>query len=159
MSTLKDILGRPGARPQVIADCERVVEEEVDSKGLLGLPIKAAYKIVKAVKPGFVPEVIDHMLDDFCDRLDPIYQAALAKNEPVTAYFNARPGEVADALLSITDQRAQRARNQMLKGAYDKLRPLAKKHVEAAVPRVARVVAKHAASAGAAAGAAPSPGA
>lgn len=146
MSTLKEILGRPGTRPQVIADCERVIEEEVDSKGLAGLPIKAAYKIVKTVKPGFVPEVIDHMLDDFADKLDPIYQAAVTKNEPVTAYFNARAGEVAEALLTITDGRAQRAKNQGLKSAYERLRPMAKKHVEAAVPRIARLVAKHAAT-------------
>jgi len=147
MGSLKETLGQPGKRPQVIADSERVIEEEVDSKGLLGLPIKAAYKIVKAIKPGFVPEVIDHMLDDFCDKLDPLYQAAAAKNEPVTAYFNARPGEVSDALLSITDGRAQRSSNQGLKSAYEKLRPLAKKQVEAAVPRVSRMIAKHTAPA------------
>src|SRR5439155_12355008 len=28
MSTLKDILTRPGIRPQVIADCERLIDEE-----------------------------------------------------------------------------------------------------------------------------------
>src|SRR5689334_21061732 len=107
MSTLKEILTRPGTRPQVIADCERVIEEEVDSKGLAGLPIKAAYKIVKAIKPVFVSAVIDHMLDDFTERLDPLYQQAVSKYEPVTAYFNARTGDVAEALLSITDARAQ----------------------------------------------------
>jgi hypothetical protein len=146
MSTLKEVLASPTARPQVIADCERVIEEEVDSKGLVGLPIKAAYKIVKAIKPGFVSEVIDHMLDDFAERLDPLYQAAVSRNEPVTAYFNARPGEVAEALLSITDQRAQRAKNQTLKSAYERLRSSAKKHVEAAVPRIARLVAKYTAT-------------
>ena len=31
----------------------------------------------------------------------------------------------------------------MLKSTYEKLRPSAKKHVEAAVPRLARVVEKH----------------
>jgi hypothetical protein len=143
MSTLKEILTRPGTRPQVIADCERVIEEEVDSKGLIGLPIKAAYKIVKAVKPGFVSEVIDHMLDDFSERLEPIYQAALSRNEPVAAYFNAHTGDVAEALLAITDARAQRAKNQIIKSTYEKLRGSAKKHVEAAVPRIARLVAKY----------------
>jgi hypothetical protein len=144
MSTLKEILTRPGTRPQVIADCERLIEEEVDSKGLAGLPIKAAYKVVKAVKPGFVSEVIDHMLEDFADRLDPLYQSAVAKNEPVSANFNARPGEVAEALLAITDERAARSKNQTLKTFYEKLRSTAKKHVEVAVPRIARLVSKHA---------------
>jgi hypothetical protein len=149
MSTLKDILTRPGIRPQVIADCERLIEEEVSSKGLAGIPIKAAYAIVKAIKPGFVPEVIDHMLDDFSERLDPIYQAAVGKNEPVGAYFNSHSGEVSEALLAITDGRAQRAKNQAVKTTYEKLRPTARKHVEAAVPRIGRLVAKHASAAAA----------
>jgi cytochrome P450 len=148
MSTLREILGQPAIRKQVVADSERVIEEEVASKGLMGMPIKAAYAVVKAIKPGFIPEVIDGLLDDFADRVDPFYQAAIAKNEPVTAHMNARAGEVAEALLGITDQRAQRAKNQVVKAAYEKLRPMAKKHTEAAVPRVSRLVAKHTAAAG-----------
>ncbi len=149
MSSLNDILTGPATRKQVIGDCERIIDEEVASKGLMGLPIKAAYQVVKAIKPGFVPDVVDHMLDDFCRRLDPIYQAAVLKGDPVSAYFSARTSEVAEALLAITDERAQRAKNPTLKGAYSKLRPAAKKHVEAAVPRIGRLVAKHAGAAAA----------
>ena len=61
----------------------------------------------------------------------------------MSAHFNARPGEVAEALLAITDERAQRAKNQALKRAYEKLRRTAKKHVEAAVPRIGRLVDKY----------------
>jgi hypothetical protein len=154
MSTLKEILSPPATRKQVVVDCERIIEEEVASKGLMGLPIKAAYAVVKAIKPGFIPEVIDGLLDDFTDRVDPFYQAALSKNEPVSAYMNARAGEVAEALLGITDQRAQRAKNQIVRGAYEKLRPMGKKHTEAAIPRVSRMVAKYASAAAAAAPAA-----
>ena len=143
MASLNEILGAAGTRKQVITDCERLIEEEVGSKGLLGIPIKAAYAIVKAVKPGFVPEVIDHMLDDFAGKLDPLYQQAKAKNEPISAFFSGRAGEVSEALLAITDGRAQRANNQGLKTAYEKLRPTAKKHVEAAVPRLGRLVEKY----------------
>lgn len=143
MSTLKEILSRPGTRPQVIRDCEQIIDEEVSSKGLAGIPIKAAYAVVKAIKPGFIPEVIDGLLDDFADRLDPLYQAAKAKNEPITTYFNARAGEAAEALLGITDQRAQRSKNQVVRTAYEKMRPMAKKHTEAAVPRVSKMVSKH----------------
>jgi hypothetical protein len=143
MSTLKDILSRPGARPQVIRDCEQIIEEEVASKGLAGIPIKAAYAVVKAIKPGFIPEVIGGLLDDFADRLDPLYQGAKAKNEPITTYFGARAGEAAEALLGITDERARRAKNQVVKTAYEKMRSMAKKHTEAAIPRVSRMIAKH----------------
>jgi hypothetical protein len=146
MSTLKEILTQPSTRKQVVVDCEKVIEEEVASKGLMGMPIKAAYAVVKAIKPGFIPEVIDGLLDDFAERLEPFYQAALAKNEPVTAHMNARAGEVAEALLGITDQRARNAKNAVVKSAYEKLRPMAKKHTEAAIPRVSKLVAKYAAA-------------
>jgi hypothetical protein len=144
MPTLKEILLVPGNRPKVVADCVNLVQEEVDSKGgLSGLAIKAAYAVVKAVKPGFISEAIDHMLDDFVDRLEPFWADAQAKNEPVGALMNGRAGQVADALLSISDARAARAKNQGVKKAYDKLRPTGKKNVEAAVPRLGRLIAKY----------------
>jgi hypothetical protein len=145
MSTLNDILLAPGARPKVVSDCVRLIDEEVDSKGgLTGLAVKGAYAIVKAVKPGFVAEAVESMLDDFVRRLEPFYAEAQLRNEPVAPYMNGRAGDVAEALLAISDERAQRARNPTLKKAYDKLRPTGKKHVEAAVPRVGRLIAKYA---------------
>jgi hypothetical protein len=144
MATLKEVLAAPGARPQVIKDCQQIIDEEVASKGLTGIPIKAAYAVVKAIKPGFVPEVIDGLLDDFADRLDPLFQAAKAAGQPVTAYFDSRANEAAEALLGITDKRSQNAKNAVVRSAYQKLRPMAKKHTEAAIPRVSKMIAKHA---------------
>ena len=147
MPTLKEILTVPGNRPKVVADCVTLIQEEVDSKGgLSGLAIKAAYAVVKALKPGFISEAVDHMLDDFATRLEPFWADAQAKNEPVGAVMNARAGAVADALLAISDERAARAKNQGAKKAYEKLRPTGKKHVEAAVPRISRLLAKHTAA-------------
>jgi hypothetical protein len=143
MSTLKEILSRPGSRAEVVRDCEKIIDEEVSSKGLTGIPIKAAYAVVKTIKPGFISEVVDGLLDDFADRLDPLYQGAKTANQPVASYFGSRAGEAAEALLGITDQRAQRAKNPIVKSAYEKLRPMAKKHTEAAIPRVAKMIAKH----------------
>jgi len=145
MSTLADILLVPGNRPKVVADAVRVIDEEVDSKGgLSGLAVKGAYALVKAVKPGFVSEAVDSMLDDFVKRLEPFYAAAQAKNEPVGPAMNTRAGEVSEALLAISDERAARAKNGTLKKAYEKLRPTGKKHVEAAVPRIGRLIGKYA---------------
>jgi len=144
MPTLTDILLVPGNRPKVIADCVQLINEEVDSKGgLTGLAVKGAYAIVKAIKPGFINEAVDHMLDDFVKRLEPFWADAQAKNEPVGPVFNARAPQVADALLAISDERAARSANQNLKKAYEKLRPTGKKHVEQAVPRVGRLIQKY----------------
>jgi hypothetical protein len=158
MPTLKDILLVEGNRPKVIADCGKLIEEEVDSKGgLTGLAVKAAFALVKAVKPGFVTEAIDHMLDDFVSRLEPFWAEAQAKNEPVGSLMNARAGAVSDALLAISDERAARSTNNTLKKAYEKLRPTGKKHVEAAVPRIGRLIAKYASAAPATTATPPAP--
>jgi hypothetical protein len=138
----------PGNRPKVVADCVQVINEEVDSKGgLTGLAVKGAYAIVKAVKPGFINEAVDHMLDDFVKRLEPFWAEAQTKNEPIGPLLNARAPQVADALLAISDERAARSSNQTLKKAYDKLRPTGKKHVEQAVPRIGRLIQKYASQA------------
>jgi hypothetical protein len=147
MPTLKEILLVPGNRPKVITDCVKVIEEEVDAKsGLTGLAVKGAFAVVKAVKPGIVTESVDHMLDDFVGRLEPFWADAQAKNEPIGPLMNSRAGQVSDALLAISDERAARAHNQTLKKAYEKLRPAGKKHVEAAVPRIGRLLAKYTAA-------------
>lgn len=145
MSTLTEILLVPGNRPKVVADCQRLIDEEVDSKGgLSGLAIKGAYMVVKAVKPGFITEAVDHMLDDFVRRLEPFHTEAQQKNEPIGPFLNSRAPVVADALLAISDERAARAKNATVKKAYEKLRPTAKKNVEAAIPRVGRLIGKYA---------------
>ena len=157
MPTLTDMLLVPGNRPKVIADCVQLINEEVDSKGgLTGLAVKGAYALVKAVKPGFVTEAVDHMLDDFVKRLEPFWADAQTKNEPIGPLMNARAPQVADALLAISDERAARSTNPTLKKAYEKVRPTGKKHVEQAVPRVGRLIQKYA-SAAASASAPPPP--
>jgi hypothetical protein len=144
MPTLTEIILVPGNRPKVIADCVKLIEEEVDSKsGLTGLAVKGAFAVVRAVKPGFITEAVDHMLDDFVKRLEPFWADAQARNEPIGPLMNARAGEVAEGLLAISDERAARAKNQTLKKTYEKMRPAGKKHVEAAVPRIGRLMAKY----------------
>jgi hypothetical protein len=156
MPTLTDMLLAPGNRPKVIADCVQLINEEVDSKGgLTGLAVKGAYALVKAIKPGFINEAVDHMLDDFVKRLEPFYEEAQAKNEPVGPLLSSRAPQVSDALLAISDERAARSSNANLKKAYDKLRPTGKKHVEQAVPRIGRLIQKYASQAASASAAAP----
>lgn len=149
MPTLSEVITAPTKRPEVIRDCGFLIDEEVKKKGgLSGAAIKMAFAAVKAVKPGFIPEAIDHMLDDFARRLEPFYdsfkQAAPARS--LTDHFNSQSPAVADALLGITDDRAARAKNPTIKKTYEKLRPSAKKHVEEAVPGIARLIEKHTAS-------------
>jgi len=141
------LLADPAKRPAILQDCVKLIDDEVASKGgLSGLAIKAAYKVVCAVKPGIIRESMDALLDDFVKRLEPFYADHRKSGAAPSGFgdtLKTRPGEVADALLGITDDRARHAKNATLKGAYEKLRPQAKKHVEEAVPRVGRTLSPH----------------
>jgi len=141
------LLGDRQKRPRLLSDCERLIDDEVASKGgLTGLAIKAAYKVVCALKPGLIRELMDGLIDDFVKRLEPFYTQHRAGGGDPKAFGDVLAGQrssVADALLGITDDRAKRAKNETLKSAYARLRPQAKKHVEEAVPRVGRTLAPH----------------
>jgi hypothetical protein len=146
LGKLVDVLTSPPKHDQVVNDCVRVVDEEVDGKGgLSGLAVKAAYATVKAVKPGIIASAVASLLPEFARKLEPFYDAwqAEAPTETLERFLVARRSAVAEALLAVTDARAQRAENPIVRKAYDKLRPSGKRHVEEAVPRVGRVLERH----------------
>lgn len=137
-------MGAPAKRGAVVEDALHVLDAEVDSKGgLSGIAIKTAYKLVKGVSPDFLQRVVDHLLDDFLNALDPIYQEAVQRGIDARQHLVSNPGRVADLLLAITDARAARSQNQLIKKTYEKLRDGAKRHVEAAVPRLGDLFARH----------------
>lgn len=145
MSKLPEVLTSDAKKPAVVDDCLALIDAEVaDKSGISGLAIKAGYAAVKGVKPGFIKQVVNDLLPEFAGALDPLYQEAKTGNKAVSAFFDANTGRVADALLAITDAKAQKSKSGVVKGTYDKLRGTAKKNVEAAVPRLGRVIEKHA---------------
>jgi hypothetical protein len=144
MPTLSEQLGGPPKREQVVADACQVLDDEVaDKGGLGGLAIKGAYGVIKGIKPGFIRDVVDGLLDDFLTGLDPLYQEAVAKGVRPGAYLQSNTGRVADALLAVTDAKAARAQRAVVKSTYEKLRPSAKKQVEAAAPRLGALLDRH----------------
>jgi len=145
MPSLKEQLGSTDKRRTVIEDACQVLDAEVaDKSGLTGMAIKGGYKLVQGIRPGFVREVIDALLDDFLEALEPVYVEAREKKRPAGQYLLENKSRVADALLSVTDKKAQRAESGMIKKAYEKLRPLAKNQVEAATPRLSKMLERHA---------------
>lgn len=145
MQTLKELAQEPDKRKAVIDEACRVLDLEVaDKSGLSGMAIKAGYKLVQGIKPGFIREVVDNLLDDFLEALNPIYEEARAQGRPPGVHLKQNSGRMADALLAITDKRAERAQRAVIKNMYEKLRPAAKKHVEAAAPRLGDMLEKHA---------------
>jgi hypothetical protein len=145
MPTLPEILNSDAKKGSVVDDCCVLIDDEVSDKGgISGLAIKAGYAAVKGIKPGFVKHVVADLLPEFAAALDPIYQEGTAKSRPAGEYFAANASRVADALLGITDAKAAKSKSGVVKGTYEKLRGSAKKNVESAVPRLGRLVQKHA---------------
>jgi hypothetical protein len=145
MPNLIETLTSDAQKGAVIEDCVALIDAEVaDKGGLTGLAIKAGYRTVQGIKPGFIRQVVTDLLPEFAQALDPLYAEAKAKGENVRQHFDANATRVADALLGITDEKAKRSKSGMVKGTYEKLRGSAKKNVEAAVPRLAAMIEKHA---------------
>ena len=144
MPSLPDVLTNESKKPAIVEDCLALIDAEVaDKEGLSGFAIKAGYKAVKGVKPGFIKQAVTDLLPEFASALDPIYQEAKTGNKLVSEFFTANTSRVADALLAITDAKAQKSKSGVVKGTYDKLRNSAKKNVEAAVPRLGKMIEKH----------------
>jgi len=143
--SLRDVLTQESRKADVIRDCLEILEAEVQSKkGLSGIAIKTGYKVVKGFKPGFVKNVVTDLLPEFADALEPLAEEAKAASVTATRHFGSHRGSLADALLSITDKKAARSTNRVVKSTYDKLRPTAKRHVEDAAPRLGGLVDKYA---------------
>ncbi len=145
MPNLTETLTSEAKKGAVVDDCVALIDAEVaDKGGLTGLAIKAGYKTIQGIKPGFVKQVVTDLLPEFAQALDPLWAEAKAQGQNPRQFFDANAPRVADALLGITDEKARRSKSGMIKGTYEKLRGSAKKNVEAAVPRLAQMIEKHA---------------
>jgi hypothetical protein len=145
MGTLRDLASDPTKRKQLIDDATQVVDAEVSDKGgISGMAIKAAYAMTKGLAPGMLQKILDNLANDFLDALQPFYDQAKTQGVGLRAYLDNKKNEAANALLAITDQRARGEQGGTLKKGYEKLRPTAEKHVEAAVPRLADLITRFA---------------
>lgn len=143
---LKDILCAPATRPLVVRDAAKLVDNEVHQKsGFGGLAVKAAYTVVTKLKPGLIVEVVDSLLNDFVDRLEPYFAEWRAAGNPggFDTYLGARKDRVANSLLTVTDDRAKVVDNATMRKAYESLRPHGQKHVEVAVPGLAALMSSY----------------
>ena len=145
MASLIELAKDPTKRKAIVDDAAKLLDSEVaDKRGFSGKAVKLAFRAVKGVSPGMIPMSIDALLDDFCVQVQPFWEEAQTKGVSARAHFQAQSGAIAAALLSITDARAERSTQRVLKSAYSKLRGQAVKHITDAMPRLADLVEHHA---------------
>jgi hypothetical protein len=145
MSSLVEKLAKDPVRPLVLDDCVELIEAQVKQKGFI---IKSAYATIKAIKKRFVSETVDGMLDDWLMKLQPHYDRWSAqKTSTFSDYMIARSDDVAEDLLSVTDERAAKTSHTTAKKMYDRMRDGAKKNVVEAIPALGKMLEKHLAAA------------
>ena len=145
MASLIELAKDPAKRKAIVDDAAKLLDSEVaDKRGFSGKAVKLAFRAVKGVSPGMIPMSIDALLDDFCVQVQPFWEEAQTQGVSARAHFQAQSGAIAAALLSITDARAERSTQRVLKSAYSKLRGQAVKHITDAMPRLADLVERHA---------------
>ena len=145
-ATLQQILLAPGTRPQVIADCYALIQDEISEKsGVSGTAVKLAYKTVNTFMPGHIRTMVGKLLPDMVDQLEPFWAGfSSSGGSGFGDYLAKRGGEVAQALLSVTDAKAGSSGRPTIVKAYGSVRGSAAKHIEAALPRVGDLVMKYA---------------
>ena len=137
---LSDGLNDPNKKASVVADCAKLMDEQVAAKGGLGgLGLKAGYGAVKGVKPGYIAGAIERLLPEVFVALDPMWNEGVQTGDPV-GYLSQNRSRAADALLGITDARIEKTSNGIVRGTYNKFRNSAKRDVEEAVPGLAKVI-------------------
>ena len=143
--TLQQTLLAPDTWPQVIADCQTLIDQRVsDGSGISGTAIKIAYKTVNTFIPGHIRHMVESLLPEMVDQLEPFWADFGASGGSEFGDYLAKHGdEVSEALLSVTDARGAASGRPTIVKAYKKVRPGAAKHVTAALPDVGALVQKY----------------
>ena len=136
-SELMSVLEDSTRRRSLERGCVALVEAEVGGKrGVSGLAIKAAFKVVKRFRPDIIERVICDLLPEFIAAMDDAYREAQESSTPIERFISANEARVANDLLRVTDRRAETSKNEVLVSAYRKLRPMGEAQVKAALPRL-----------------------
>jgi hypothetical protein len=145
-ATLQELLLAPNVQPQVVADCQALVEQELASKsGISATGIKVAYKAVTAFAPGYYQETVASMLPNMAYQLEPFWADFNASGGAEFGdYLSKRSEEVAEALLVVTDGMAGASQRATVVKAYKAVRGSAGKNIEAALPNLGAMVQKYA---------------
>ena len=146
MESMFEVVADALRRKSVVSDVVELIDAEVGRKsGLGGRLIRAGYNQVKKLKSGrMIPDVVDGLLDEFVGSIEPLHAAFRDQGgSGFDAFLQQRSSEAVDALLSITDTRAERTDNGTLRKAYSMLRGVAEKNVTDALPGLGRLIDRH----------------
>ncbi len=130
--SLKHRFSTEAPRRSLVEKVARLIDQEVgQKKGLRSLPLKGGLKILKGLRPGVIEEIINQLLDEFLEALEPYFHNGVPGTEIIDG---SAFEEVADALLQVSDRRAEKVKNTALVKLYRQIRPAAREQVKQALP-------------------------
>jgi len=146
MATLQDILLTPENKPHVIDDCLTLIDQEVKGKsGVSGTAVKLAYKTANTFASGYLRGMVELLAPDMIIELEPFWADFTASGAGDFGDYLVKHGDaVSEALLSVTDRRAETSTRPTILKAYKTVRGGASKHVTAALPALGALVQKYA---------------
>ena len=149
MATLQEMLLAPDIQSTVVADCEELVTNQVgEMSGVTGAAVKLAYNTVRKVDANHIHAMIETILPNVADALQPYWAQFSAEPAPSSGdfggYLAAREDEAAEALLAITDRRRDNSVRPTIVKAYNTIRGRASKQVKAALPALGLLIQKYA---------------
>ncbi len=141
---LASMLADPAMRDRVLAEGAALIAREVSSRGgLTGMALKAGFKAIRTIRPDIVEDSLGKLLPAFTPALQPHVDAALA-DSGLVPYFRDRSDEIAESLLSVTDDKAASAQNPIMKRTYSSLRGQAHAQTARSMPAVGEWLATYA---------------
>ena len=146
MAALQQILLTPENQPHVIDDSQTLIAQEVASKsGVSGTAVKLAYKTANTFASGYLRGMLEVLVPEMVLKLEPFWADFAASGAGDFGDYLVKHGdEVSEALLSVTDEHAERSTRPTILKAYRAVRGGASKHVTAALPALGALVQKYA---------------
>lgn len=145
MATLESTLLTSDRREKLVADCVRLIQAQVASRGpIRRIALGAGLAVLEAIKPRALQRAVAGLLPEFAAALDPLYQRFLAeKHADFSGFLDTHSSEAVDALIAVTDRRARASANAAVRSAYGRLRGSAEAEVRSALPALGRVLSAH----------------
>ena len=145
-ATLQEILLAPDTEPHVVADCQKLIEQEVSAtSGVSGAAVKVAYKTASSFAPGYLRGKVEQLVPELVTQLEPFWADFRASGSSGFGdYLVKRGDEVSEALLAVSDAHGAQSNRPVIVKAYKAVRPSAAKHITAALPNLGALVQKYA---------------
>jgi hypothetical protein len=146
LATLQALLLTPenAPHPNVVADVQALVDNEIASKGITAAPLKGAYKVVTAFAPGYYQQVISAMLPGMVYQLEPYWaDFQTSGGADFGDYLAKRGEEVSQSLMAVTDDMAANSGRATVVKTYQMVRGSGVKNIEPALPALGALVQKY----------------